>query len=99
MLVGACSPANLPSTQNQPLCFDKRVNELQLVQADSSQFENCRLYDYVHIFPLMGQESCDYWKQRYSQALHIHFNKIFLKGVRKIVCLKQEYLDRPGLSF
>lgn len=98
--VCACFPtAPSDSKKRRPFCFDKQISELQLVQADASQFENCQLYDYARIFPLMEQESCDYWKKHYGSSPRIHFSGVFLKGIRKIVCLKQEYLKRPGLSF
>ena len=85
-----CTPR--PPSSSKNLCFDQNTSIGKIVQISNSKILNCQLYDYIRIYPIQNN-GCEFWKNSYGNAEHIHFNKIFWENVNQFICFKQQYLN------
>ena len=90
-VLNSCTPRP-SSSSSKNLCFDQNTGIGKIVQISKSEISDCRLYDYVRIYPVRNG-SCEFWKKSYGNADYIHFNKIFLENVNQFICFKQQYLN------
>ena len=88
-------PINSQPREVRNPCFTEKpsLNDLNYFQSE----DNCELFDYKYIFPLINQ-SCEYW-ENFENIDFVHFTKIFIESEERFVCFRQEYLDSPVYSF